>query len=281
MRGRINGRLKLFTLLFLAALLIYQSQIVTAALSQQAQQGPPASPSLVRGITLWFENCAPCHGTTGQGDGPTAAALEYPSANFADPIAARTRTLAGMFDVALNGRMERMMPPWGGQLTEQEIWDAVAYAQNLSVDMADLEAGAAIFATSCASCHGEDGIADENDLSDLNDLIDLTQPALLVDTSQQTLFETLRADDVHAPLADLPDEAWWQSLDFVRTLSVELPALNGQLQGGIRNGTTGDLVANTPVTLHALSPDGDILQTYTTTSDVDGGFTFTKLNEYK
>jgi len=259
--------LKGLALTLIGLVLVYQGQTATAA---PPKQEPITPPSLVRGAALWSENCAPCHGITGRGDGPTAAALEFPPTNFADPMAARTRTLAEMFEVTRNGRMDRFMPPWQARLSEQEMWDVAAYAQSLSVSRADLEAGAAVYAESCAECHGEVGQAAE---------IDLSQPALLVDVSQETLFDTLRADtDVHASLANLPDEALAQSLAFVRTFSLELPALDGEVSGYVRNGTTGEVLANTAVTLYALSPNGEIMQTYQTTSADDGRFLFTDLD---
>lgn len=259
--------LTLLALATLVILLIYQARIVMAA---PPKQGPAESPSVVRGAALWFENCAPCHGARGGGDGPTASALEFKPANFADPEAAKTRVLAEMFDVILNGRMERFMPPWGSRLTEQEIWDAAAYAQSLSVDPADLEAGAGVYAESCASCHGQKGVAEE---------IDLTQPSLVINNSQQALFDSLRAaDGVHVPLADLSDEALWQALAFVNTLSIEYPSYDGVVQGRVVNATTGEAAPDTRIALYALSPNGEVLQTYTTTSDADGNFTFTHLN---
>ncbi len=261
------NRFTFLGLMALVTLLVYQVRSATAA---PPKQGPVEPPSVVRGAALWVENCAPCHGARGRGDGPTASALEFKPADFADPEAAKTRTLAEMFEVILNGRMERFMPPWGERLTEQEIWDVAAYAQSLSVEPADLEAGAGVYAETCASCHGQEGVADE---------IDLTQPSLAINNSQQTLFDSLRlAEGVHAPLADLSDEALWQALAFVNTLSIEYPSYDGVLRGRVVNATTGETAPDTRIALYALSPNGEVLQTYTTTSDADGNFTFTSLN---
>lgn len=38
-----------------------------------------------RGRTLYENNCAMCHGTTGKGDGPGAGALSSPPPNFRQP----------------------------------------------------------------------------------------------------------------------------------------------------------------------------------------------------
>ena len=257
----------LFGLLFLAVAMIDADQPAMAAPPGQAPTQPP---SLIRGAGLWLENCAPCHGTMGLGDGPTASDLEFAPTNLADPALAKERTLAAMFDVIKNGRMERFMPPWKERLNDQQIWDVAAYAQSLSVPRADVKAGQAVYAQACADCHGEAGVATE---------IDLTDAGLLANTTLQAQFDGLRAaGDVHESLADLSDAQLWQSLAFVPTLSVETPALDGKLNGRVRNGTTGDLVPNAQITLYALAPSGDILQTIQVTAGPAGTFSFEDLN---
>ena len=249
------------------AFYVYQALPVTAS---PPRQGPPERPSVIRGAALWTENCAPCHGVSGLGDGPTAEALEHPPANFADPVLARERTPADMFDVVANGRIERLMPPWKNTLSEQEMWDVVAYAQNLTWSPEGLEAGAAVYAEACAECHGEIGQAAE---------IDLTNPGTLANLNQQTLFDALQAaQDDHESLVDMSETDLWQSLDFVRTLSVEMPVLDGEVHGTVRNGTTGDAMPDVPLTLYAVSATGETMQSYRTTSDDAGRFTFTNLN---
>ncbi|MCB0154183.1 MAG: hypothetical protein KDF65_05245, partial [Anaerolineae bacterium] len=53
-------------------------------------QGPSGTPSASRGRALWGQNCLPCHGPTGLGDGPTAQQeIPGPLPNFADPIYSR------------------------------------------------------------------------------------------------------------------------------------------------------------------------------------------------
>ena len=109
--------------------------------------------------------------------------------------------------------------------------------------------------------------------------IDLTQPTLLIDKSPQLLFDELRsAEGIHASLSGLSDEALWQSVVAVQSLSVEMPVLDGVLRGQVRNGTTGELVPNSELTLYGLSPTGEIMRTETTTADENGEFAFEKLS---
>jgi len=188
MRSLTFRKLPLFIAVFvLMGAILMQSSVWAAPPKQE----PTQKPSVVKGATLWAENCAPCHGATGKGDGPTAASLKFKPADFTDVEAAKTRTLAEVFTTIKEGRMDKMMPPWKNRLTDNEIWDVAAYAQNLSVTSADLSAGKTVYAENCATCHGADGVGDG---------IDLTQPTLLINKSSQDLFDELRAaQGDHAP----------------------------------------------------------------------------------
>ncbi len=163
-----------------------------------------------------------------------------------------------------------MMPPWKTRLTENEICVGAAYAQNLSVTAADLSAGKTVYAENCDTCHGADGVGDG---------IDLTQPTLLINKSSQDLFDELRAaQGDHASLTTLPDAAIRQSLIVARNFSLNLPALDGTLKGKLLNGSTGEPVANMPITLHVVSSTGDSVQTVKGVSAEDGSFVFENLN---
>ncbi|MFQ5578508.1 MAG: c-type cytochrome, partial [Anaerolineae bacterium] len=255
----------------LAALSLAAALLVpSSAAAAPPRQDPLQKPSVVAGMGVYIENCAPCHGVTGLGDGPTAPALDFPPANFADPEPAKTRTLTDMVATITDGRMDKLMPPWGARLSKEEIWDVAAYIQNLSVSPATLDAAAAAYAENCAECHGPQGDGAG---------VDFSQPAALTGDSLQTLFDRLRpAAGDHAPLADLPDETLWQSLIAVRNFGLELPVLDGVLRGQVTNGTTGQTGAGIALTLYALSPGGDPLQTFTAVSDADGAFSFNNLN---
>jgi mono/diheme cytochrome c family protein len=47
--------------------------------------GPAAGDELAEGKSLYAAKCQMCHGASGQGDGPAAAALNPKPANFANP----------------------------------------------------------------------------------------------------------------------------------------------------------------------------------------------------
>lgn len=79
-----------------------------------------------------FENtCVACHGPQGKGDGPAAAALDPKPKNLSDAELLSTQTDDFIFKVISEGGasvgLSPMMAPWGGVLSEQDIWNVVAY----------------------------------------------------------------------------------------------------------------------------------------------------------
>lgn len=80
--------------------------------------------------------CASCHGTTGKGDGPAAAAMTPKPADFTDGKLMKTLSDQFLFDIIKNGGASvgksPLMPAWGGQLKDQDIWNLIAYIRELS-----------------------------------------------------------------------------------------------------------------------------------------------------
>jgi mono/diheme cytochrome c family protein len=83
--------------------------------------------SIARGKQLFETHCATCHGKTGQGDGPAAAALNPKPANL---VAMSGQHPDGDYAWKIaNGRGQ--MPAWKGVLSENQIWDVVNFVQSL------------------------------------------------------------------------------------------------------------------------------------------------------
>jgi mono/diheme cytochrome c family protein len=80
--------------------------------------------------------CASCHGTTGKGDGPAAAALTPKPRSLADANYLKTLTDDHLFKVIKEGGTavgkSPLMPAWGGQLKDQDIWNVVATIRELA-----------------------------------------------------------------------------------------------------------------------------------------------------
>ncbi|MBI3989236.1 MAG: cytochrome c [candidate division NC10 bacterium] len=89
----------------------------------------------VKGKEIYTKFCASCHGPSGRGDGPAAAALNPKPRNFADKKVMDALTDDYLFKVIQGGGAavgkSPMMPPWGGALKEADIHDVTAYVRTL------------------------------------------------------------------------------------------------------------------------------------------------------
>lgn len=78
---------------------------------------------VIKGQTVFENNCLPCHSDEGKGDiGP----------NLTDEywLIAKS-TPDTIYDVAFKGSEENGMPAWGELLTKEELYQAVAYVSSL------------------------------------------------------------------------------------------------------------------------------------------------------
>jgi high-affinity iron transporter len=80
---------------------------------------------------LFQENCASCHGVSGQGDGALAKQLSPEPTNFTDKERAINRSLLGLFDAITNGLDDTAMPAFT-QLKEQQRWSLAFYVGSLA-----------------------------------------------------------------------------------------------------------------------------------------------------
>ena len=108
--------------------------------------------ALKLGSAIFANNCATCHGSTGQG------AKGYP--NLTDAIWHWGGTPEKVLETVLGGR-QAAMPGWEAALGGPKgVTEVAVYVQSLSgqkVDSTLANAGAAKFAGICVSCHGVEG----------------------------------------------------------------------------------------------------------------------------
>jgi mono/diheme cytochrome c family protein len=242
---------------------------------------PDVLPAASFGSSSFAENCAPCHGPTGQGDGPTAASLPSPPTQFADPNAIWSLSPAQLFHTTKFGRIERLMPPWQNQLNDSEIWQTVMYAWSLHTDESFVAQGQALYAESCAACHGDSGAGDGPDAEgDLPNFGDLTSAMV---RSQADWLEGWQS--AHPEIGEgWSEEAQRQVLEYIRTFTY-VPAWEsgylpgpGAVRGTVTHGTAGELLpAGLQVRLDAYE-QFTLIENFTTTVDADGNFAFTDLS---
>jgi len=133
---------------------------------------PAATPSATRGLPLYEQRCASCHGARGEGTGRAAAIASRESLADASPV--------DVFQILTGTRMQRGSPHVGahGQgvsmaskaipshaqyvrdWTEHERWDAVAALWSFATTTDRLDLGQRLFLRNCAACHGERGAGD-------------------------------------------------------------------------------------------------------------------------
>lgn len=162
---------------------VSEADIIEGDLSQVA----PQTPSLERGRERYLESCAHCHGLTGLGDGWDGQYLEP------KPIPLRSSDMGQlspglMFSMISFGVPASAMPVWGEFLPESDRWDTVKYVtdaffQGLPSQPSVYQGGATganvltlsqeywtrqghvistthgadLYATYCATCHGDKG----------------------------------------------------------------------------------------------------------------------------
>ncbi|PYM50663.1 MAG: cytochrome c class I [Candidatus Rokuibacteriota bacterium] len=104
-------------------------------LAQGPWVAPPEAKSLknpVKGVgdakKLVETNCVTCHGASGHGDGPAAAALPPPKPANWTSDAVQKQSDGEIFWKITNGR--GAMPPWK-HLPEKERWEIVNYIRTL------------------------------------------------------------------------------------------------------------------------------------------------------
>lgn len=94
--------------------------------------------NLAKGKALFDGSCAPCHGTTGAGDGAAAAALNPKPADFKTPIHTKLPDGYWFWRISKGGSVPPFvsvgsaMPPWEGTLNPEQRWLVILYEHTFS-----------------------------------------------------------------------------------------------------------------------------------------------------
>jgi len=98
--------------------------------------------TILAGESVYQRHCAICHGARGHGDGPQSATLEPRPADLRNLRGVRSEAGYWFFRIKEGGKTEPLarprsaMPSWGEHLTDEEIWEVVAYLKSLTGERA-------------------------------------------------------------------------------------------------------------------------------------------------
>jgi len=111
------------------AMVAEQSRALAAALlaAYPVPLAPSSPPDLTRAAALYAQNCAACHGASGDGHGPDAAKLDPPPIAFTDKARADQRSLFGLYQVISQGLDGTAMQSFAA-LPEADRWALAFHA---------------------------------------------------------------------------------------------------------------------------------------------------------
>lgn len=101
---------------------------------------PDRIPDLRQGEILYENNCAACHGLTGNGKGPASNELVPKPTNFLDVERYAQRSLYGLFNTVTYGVEGTAMADYSS-LTNEERWNVTAYVGQLAGDDVAIKRG--------------------------------------------------------------------------------------------------------------------------------------------
>jgi mono/diheme cytochrome c family protein len=90
--------------------------------------------AISEGKIIYQSNCASCHGESAQGDGPAASSLDPKPQDLAElvPSLSDGYILWRISDGGMLPPFHSAMPAWKTILSEDQIWQLVAYLRELS-----------------------------------------------------------------------------------------------------------------------------------------------------
>ncbi|MBL8077410.1 MAG: cytochrome c [Anaerolineales bacterium] len=263
---------------------------------------PASAPDTSNGEAIYAEKCAPCHGTSGMGDGPQSASLPNSVAALGLADIADKAAPATWFTVVTQGNLEKFMPPFNS-LSDQERWDVVSYALTLHTTPEQIEAGKTLFDANCdASCAKKFSNAEMMSALSENDIVAMIktgdgafgssftdEETVAVAMYIRTLtFSAPLATPTTAPATETPVSAE-AGTPSAETTPIEgtqaevtpeaIPGF-GNISGILENKTGADLPSDLKITLRGYEHGADAnagpqeILTLETIVNSDGSYTF-------
>jgi len=136
-------------------------QRIAAATGTALDPFPNRPPSLARGAVVFQEQCVPCHGPTGRGDGPKARQVQGPPpASLADAKAMSAVSPVDVYRKVTIGVAGTAMPQFEETLSPEDRWAVASYVGTLRATQGLVREGEGLYAAHCAVCHGATGDGD-------------------------------------------------------------------------------------------------------------------------
>ena len=93
------------------------------------KSNPLGAEAADEGAKVFRVNCETCHGPRGHGDGPAGEFLDPKPKNLAD-LASQVEDDYLFWRIS-TGKPGTSMAPWGGILTDEQIWQIIAFIHTL------------------------------------------------------------------------------------------------------------------------------------------------------
>ncbi len=228
---------------------------------------PAQAPNVENGAAIFAEKCAPCHGTTGMGDGADGKQLPVTVPALALPEIARKASPAKWYTMVTQGNLERFMPPFAS-LNDQQRWDVISYALTLHTTKEQIENGKILYEANCTTCHSA-GFSQEQLSNKAQDVIaalitkghDQFPASKLNDAEAESVAAYLRTLAFAAPqptaTADPVTESTPASDAATPDGTEQTSAGLGSVRGSIDNQTGAAFPSDLKVTLRAYEHNAD------------------------
>ena len=129
-----------FTVAFVAASSSFRHDVdgeqakgwtLPATAKEEKNPLPVNEATLAGGKKLFLQKCQRCHGPEGKGDGPDADHDHHDHMDLTNAKNAAANPEGVVFYKVWHGRQNPRMPAFEDQLTKEQVWAIVAYAQTL------------------------------------------------------------------------------------------------------------------------------------------------------
>ena len=127
-------------------------KFVNALGAEGALDLPTHAVDVARGRAIYEQNCVPCHGATGAGDGPVAKTIVPRPATIGRSELMYGVSPALMYRIVSVGIPGTMMAGWASRLSSDDRWAVIAHVNSLRSRDADRASGAALLKARCPTC---------------------------------------------------------------------------------------------------------------------------------